>query len=196
MPFVLFDGFLFEFEIEIKIYKTYIPYTQIHNCLPQDWYNVGPDAPWKTEDVSNAPSPFKPEGSPLFEVPGLASAKRVCIDSAHTWHIGTLRCRYANIITHIHIPTQQALEFKGHQTFSHHLLSISCPGLEKTSLQVLLYFWRSWNSFLVGRLRHACMRPTKDTWSGVPKTGRIPTSMAFPKRRSKWLRILVCAKHC
>lgn len=37
-------------------------------------------------------SPFKPEGSPFFVLPGLTSPERVMIDSAHTWHIGIPSC--------------------------------------------------------------------------------------------------------
>ena len=66
----------------------HVELNDIYGCF-EAWYDMRPDAEWKTETLDDVPSPYVPAGSPLFSVPGLASPARVLIDSAHSWHIGS-----------------------------------------------------------------------------------------------------------
>ena len=55
----------------------------------KEWFDLGPNAAWRGEKTCDCETPFKPEGSPFFVLPGLDSPEKIMIDSAHTWHIGT-----------------------------------------------------------------------------------------------------------
>ena len=53
-------------------------------------------ATWRGEHPSDSISPFKGE-SPLHAISALTSPERILVDSAHTWHIGTLGFGYCSV---------------------------------------------------------------------------------------------------
>ncbi|CAL1131725.1 unnamed protein product [Cladocopium goreaui] len=63
-----------------------------HLCNAEEWYDMSTTAPWRSDTPDECPTPFKDLGSPFFILPGLTSPTKICIDAAHTWHIGLPGC--------------------------------------------------------------------------------------------------------
>ena len=55
---------------------------------------------WINYYYSKGQAPFKKKSmSPILKVPGLGSASRALVDSAHTWHMGPLCCRLPRLMS-------------------------------------------------------------------------------------------------
>lgn len=62
------------------------------HALAEDWFDMSSGAKWRNDKPDECPSPFKHLSSPLLSLPGMTSPTKICIDSAHTWHIGLPDC--------------------------------------------------------------------------------------------------------
>ena len=72
--------------------KNYCTPTHANCGLAEEWYDMSTTAPWRSDTPDECPTPFKDLGSPFFILPGLTSPTKICIDAAHTWHIGLPGC--------------------------------------------------------------------------------------------------------